>query len=45
MDFEAKGLQPRTDHCALVEVSHKESDGGVAVVARDVLAQAAMIPQ
>ena len=45
MDFEAKGRQPRTDHCSLVEVSHTESDGGVAVLARDVLAQAAKIPQ
>jgi len=45
MDFESKGRQPRANHCALVEVPHEESNGDVAVLARDVLAQAAKQPK
>jgi uncharacterized membrane protein len=45
MDFESKGRQARTDHCALVEVPHSESDGEVAVLVRDVVAQTAKLPQ
>lgn len=45
MDFEPKGRQANTNHCALVEVPHTESDGNVAVLVRDVFAQAAKLPQ
>jgi Membrane iron-sulfur containing protein FtrD-like len=45
MDFESKVQKARTNHCALVEVPHTESGGDVAVLVRDVFAQAAMLPQ
>ncbi len=45
MYFESKGRQPRANHCALVEVPHEESNGDVAVLARDVLVQAEKQPQ
>jgi hypothetical protein len=45
MEFEAKGRPVSTTHCALVDVPHTESDSEVAVLVRDVLAQAAKLPQ
>jgi uncharacterized membrane protein len=45
MIFESKGRPASTDHCALVEVPHAESDGDVAILVRDVFAQVAKLPQ
>ena len=45
MDFESRGRQTGTDRCALVELPHTEADGEVAVLARDVFALVAKIPQ
>jgi uncharacterized membrane protein len=45
MDFESKAQKARTNHCALVEVPHTESGGDVAVLVRDVFAQAVRLPQ
>ena len=45
MIFESKGVPTSTNHCALVEVPHTESDGDVAVSVPDVFALAAKLPQ
>jgi uncharacterized membrane protein len=45
MNFESKGHNSATDRCSLIELPHTESDGEVAVLARDVFAQVAKIPQ
>ena len=45
MDFESKERQARTNHCALVGIPHSESDHDVAVLVRDVLAEAAKLSQ
>jgi uncharacterized membrane protein len=45
MNFESKGQQANTNHCALVEIPHSESDHDVAVLVRDVLAEAARLSQ
>jgi uncharacterized membrane protein len=45
MDIESKAQKARTNHCALVEVPHMESGGDMAVLVRDVFAQAAKLPQ
>lgn len=45
MIFDANGQMVSTDHCALVKAHHVESDREVTVLARDVLAQAAKLPQ
>ncbi len=45
MNFVSKGKQASANSCALVEVPHAESDHDIAVLARDVLAQAAKQPR
>jgi len=45
MDFESKAQKARANHCALVEVPHTETGDDVAVLIRDVFAQAAKLPQ
>jgi len=45
MNFETKDRKEGTDGCVLVEVPHAETNGNVAVLARDVLAAAAKQPQ
>jgi uncharacterized membrane protein len=41
MNFESQSEQASTHRCALVEVPHTETDHDIAVLARDVIAQAA----
>jgi hypothetical protein len=45
MIFEQKGQHASPYHCALVEIPHTESDRDVAVLARDVLEEAAKLSQ
>ena len=45
MKFELKDQKADTNSCALVEIPHTEKDGNIAVLARDVLAQAQKVPQ
>lgn len=45
MNFDSKDRKTGTNSCALVEVPHTETDHDIAVLARDVLAQAARQPQ
>jgi uncharacterized membrane protein len=45
MDFESKGRQARTNHCALVEIPHAETGHEVTVLVRDVLAEVAKLSQ
>ena len=45
MIFDESGQTVHSDHCALVKVHHVESDREVTVLSRDVVAQAAKLPQ
>ena len=45
MNFEAKGQKAGTNGCALVEIPHTQTSGNITVLLRDVLAQAARMPQ
>ena len=45
MDFESKVEKTSANHCALVGIPHVESDHDVAVLVRDVLAEAAKLSQ
>ncbi len=45
MNFEAKDRKAGTAGCALVEIPHTETDRDIAVLARDVLAQAEKQPR
>lgn len=45
MNFEAKGQKTGTNGCALVELPHTQTNGNITVLLRDVLAQAAKMPQ
>lgn len=45
MDFESKGKKTNATHCALVEIPHSESDHDMAVLVRDVVAEAAKLSQ
>jgi uncharacterized membrane protein len=45
MNFVTQGKQTSTNSCALVEVPHTETKENITVLVRDVLAQAAKMPQ
>jgi uncharacterized membrane protein len=45
MNFDSKGQNSATNRCSLIELPHTESGGEAAVLARDVFAQVAKIPQ
>ena len=44
MNFESKHEKPDTNSCALVEIPHRETNGDVAVLTRDVIAQVGKLP-
>ena len=45
MKFESKNRMADTNSCALVEIPHTETNGDLAVVTRDVIAQTERLPQ
>jgi uncharacterized membrane protein len=45
MVFESKPQNASSNHCALVEVPHAETDRDLTVLSRDVVEEAAKLPQ